>query len=114
MAVQWGWGFANTIRGKILAVFVLINIAATCAYSYYVYALKSDAVRQEVDKRLAAAVAAAPLMLPRDYLDRARGPGDINPLEYRRWVADFDRYSRSVGLRYLYIFMPVGNRIVYL
>ncbi|WP_255989466.1 putative bifunctional diguanylate cyclase/phosphodiesterase [Chitinolyticbacter albus] len=114
MAVKWGWGFANTIRGKILAVFVLINLAATCAYSYYIYALKSDAVRQEVDKRLAAAVAAAPMMLPRDYLDRAREPGDINPLEYRRWVADFDRYSRTVGLRYLYMFMPVGERIVYL
>ncbi|GAA5785450.1 putative bifunctional diguanylate cyclase/phosphodiesterase [Chitiniphilus shinanonensis] len=93
---------------------MLINLAATCAYSFYIYSLKSDAVRQEVDRRLHSATAAAPLMLPRDYFDRATAPGAIGSAEYRRLLSDFDRYCQTVGLRYLYVFMPVGERLVYL
>ncbi|TJZ69045.1 putative bifunctional diguanylate cyclase/phosphodiesterase [Chitiniphilus eburneus] len=114
MTRQLGWGFANTIRGKILAVFVLINLVATCAYSFYIYSLKSDTIRQEIDKRLHSATAAAPLMLPRDYFDRAQRPDAVSGDEYRRLMADFDRYCQTVGLRYLYVFMPVGERLVYL
>ncbi|UXY14199.1 EAL domain-containing protein [Chitiniphilus purpureus] len=114
MSVKLGWGFANSIRGKILVVFVLISLVATCAYSYYAYTLKSSAIRQEIDQRLHSAAAAAPLMLPRDFLSRARTADDIPPAEYRRWLADFDRYCQAVGLRYLYVFAPVGDKLVYL
>lgn len=101
-------------RHKILIVFTLLNIITTCLYSIYVYSLKSTAITNEIDSRLRAATYAVPKMLPPNYINIATRPDSITPQEYSRLVHDFYNYCQRVGLKYLYIFIYEGDKIVYI
>ncbi|WP_169741339.1 putative bifunctional diguanylate cyclase/phosphodiesterase [Andreprevotia chitinilytica] len=97
-----------------MLLFLLINLAATSIYTTYSYLLKSSGIQNEIDARLRSAVAAAPHMLPVDYIVRAKSPGTLADAEYSEYVHAFERYCKAAGLRYLYLFVLDGPRIHYL
>ncbi len=101
-------------KNKILLIFTLLNIITTCLYSIYVYSLKSTSIANEIDSRLRAATYAVPKMLPPEYIDQAVKKDSVNIKKYNQLVHDFYVYCQKVGIKYLYVFIYEGDKIVYI
>jgi diguanylate cyclase (GGDEF)-like protein len=104
----------SSARIKILLVLLALNLLLMVVFTLLIQSVMCNGVRRDVDTRLSAAVHTLPMLLPADYFPRALADDAISSDEYLRHLARLNRYCQIAGLRYLYAFKLVGNKVSYL
>ncbi|WP_374348060.1 response regulator [Chitinimonas sp.] len=104
---------SRAARTKILWVLLSLNLIASCAYTLYVWKLKSSSASAAIDTHLIAGVSAAPKIIGRSYLASANAADGIHPEAYLAMVRELNDYCQNAGLRYLYMFTEQAGKLVY-
>ena len=71
-----------SVKNKLLALFLMLNLITVTAYSVYGFMLKSQGVVAEIDSRLTASASAVPDVLGSDYMHRLTQRNAVSAEEY--------------------------------
>ncbi len=103
-----------SVKNKLLALFLMLNLITVTAYSVYGFILKSQGVVAEIDSRLTASASAVPDVLGNDYMHRLTQRNAVPGEEYLLRVSQLGRYASQINLAYLYVVKMDNGKVVFL
>jgi len=96
------WYRKQSVQLKIFIPFFIITFLSSTVFTIYGFFHNSQAIVNEIDKRLLIATLTMEQLLPRDYFDRVQGPGSINKEEHALHTIRLNQFLKNVGATYLY------------
>ncbi len=103
-----------SVKNKLLALFLMLNLITVTAYSVYGFILKSQGVVAEIDSRLTASASAVPDVLGSDYMQRLTQRNTVPKEEYLSRMSQLGRYAEQINLAYLYVVKIDNGKVVFL
>lgn len=100
-----------SLRQKLLLFLLLVNVAATVAFTVNSYRSDRDNLLEGIDQKLLSCASAVPLELPPNYHDRIHDAGSIPAAEYWENLQRLSEYANRLNVTYVYTYMQIGGVI---
>ena len=95
---------------NILAITILVYNLIVLIYTGNFYDKTKDLLMQGIDEKLVLGARMAAYLLPKDFHDRATGPGAISPEEDQRNTTLLTEFANQTGFRYVYSLIQEGDQ----
>lgn len=98
-------------KHTVIIIMILTYIVGISGYGYYSYYKSKKDIYNGIDNQLMASASAVPMILGEDYHHDNMDRDSISKAIYNDRIDKLTRYAKTVGVKYLYSFIKVDDKI---
>ena len=100
--------FPHSIKAKLLAAMLLLNLVAVGSYTIYLYQVRKADIYDALDKRLVAAAHLGAEIAPQSVHDEAIN-GNLTKEQFDHYQSRLYRYAAASGVKYVYTVVHIDG-----